>query len=321
MEGPSVSIIVPVYNAHDTLHACIKSICSQTYRNIELILINDGSRDDSLSICQALAAGDERIRVIDKPNSGVSDTRNIGIEAARGTYIQFADSDDYLAEDAIRQLVSRAEETCADLVIAEFFRVSGKRIIVSSNIPGGQTLTQREFVRHMAESPLNFYFGVMWNKLYRRELLMQHGIRCCTELSWCEDFMFNMDYYARMATVATLDAPVYYYVKRKGSLANSYMSMTPARVYRMKRAMYEPYRELFDELELYEQQRGMMLRFFIDRARDGDVPPFAPQQADEARMQARRRSELKNKRLRRRADGRSLKYHIVRFISQTDDTE
>ena len=164
MDTPLVSVIVPVYNAENTLHACVKSISEQTYRNIEIILVNDGSKDDSLSVCRALAAGDERIKIIDKPNSGVSASRNMGIECARGKYLQFADSDDYLAIDGTRQMVERAESTGSDLVIAEFFRVVGKRMIASTNLPGNEVLTQKEFARRLMDSPLNFYYGVMWNK-------------------------------------------------------------------------------------------------------------------------------------------------------------
>lgn len=297
MDTPLVSVIVPVYNAENTLHACVKSISEQTYRNIEIILVNDGSKDDSLSVCRALAAGDERIKIIDKPNSGVSASRNMGIECARGKYLQFADSDDYLAIDGTRQMVERAESTGSDLVIAEFFRVVGKRMIASTNLPGDSVLTQKEFARRLMDSPLNFYYGVMWNKLYRRDLIIKYDIRCCTELKWCEDFLFNMDYYARMSTACTLDTPIYYYIKRKGSLANSYEAMAPTRVFKMRKAMYEPYKELFESMEMYEKHRAQIRMFFIDFARDGGVPPFAPQEAEKACMQARKREQLLAKRL------------------------
>ena len=299
MDTLLVSLIVPIHNAEATLHACLRSICAQTQRDIEIILVNDGSMDDSLNICRAFAAGDERICVIDKPNSGVSDSRNAGIERARGKYVQFVDSDDYLTPDATRLMAERAEASRCDLVIAEFFRVVGKRMTASASMPGELTLTQKEFARFLMDSPLNFYYGVMWNKLYRRELLMEHGIRCCSELRWCEDFMFNLDYYAHMSTVCTLATPVYYYVKRKGSLANSYAAMAPSRVFRMKKAMYEPYKGLFESMELYEEHRSQIRKFFLDFARDGGVPPFAPQEAEKACRQAQRREKVLKKRLNR----------------------
>ena len=125
MNKPLVSVIVPVYNAEKTLHACVKSICAQTYDNIEIILVNDGSHDDSLNICRAFAAGDERIKIVDKPNSGVSASRNVGIECAGGKYLQFSDSDDYMDKDATRLMVERAETTGCDPAIAEYYRMVG----------------------------------------------------------------------------------------------------------------------------------------------------------------------------------------------------
>ena len=111
--------------------------------------------------------------------------------------------------------------------------------------------------------------------------------------------MFNLDYYAHMSTVCTLATPVYYYVKRKGSLANSYAAMAPSRVFRMKKAMYEPYKGLFESMELYEEHRSQIRKFFLDFARDGGVPPFAPQEAEKACRQAQRRDKVLKKRLNR----------------------
>ncbi|HIU45771.1 MAG TPA: glycosyltransferase family 2 protein [Candidatus Fimadaptatus faecigallinarum] len=299
MDKPLVSIIVPVYNAEATLYACVKSICTQSYDNIEIILVNDGSKDDSLNICRAFAALDDRIKIIDKPNSGVSASRNVGIECALGKYVQFVDGDDYLSSEATRLMVERAEQTECDLVIAEFFRVVGRRMTASSNIAGGEVLTQREFVRYLMDSPLNFYYGVMWNKLYRRDIIMQYDIRCCAELNWCEDFLFNMDYYARVNSVAAVDTPIYYYVKRRGSLSNSYISMAPSRVFKMKRTMYAQYKALLEDMELYQQHRAQTRMFFIGYAKDGGVPPFAPIKAEKACQQARRRGEQSRKRLKK----------------------
>ena len=107
---PTVSIIVPVYNAEKFLNRCVDSILGQEYRDFELILVDDGSRDMSGSICDAYAKTDERVVVIHKENSGVSDTRNQGIERAKGTYLQFVDSDDWLTPDATKLMVRAAEE-------------------------------------------------------------------------------------------------------------------------------------------------------------------------------------------------------------------
>ena len=294
MEQPLVSIIVPVYNAARTLSACVKSICDQVYRNIEVILVNDGSRDDSLAICRALASMDDRIRIIDKPNSGVSSSRNAGIESARGKYLQFVDSDDLLDKNATQLLCEQALLTDSDLVISEFYRMVGKHISVSTNMveydPNGIVImNQKEFAGHLMENPMNFYYGVMWNKLYRRDIIMEHGIRCSEELKWCEDFMFNLEYYGHMERIVALSVPLYYYVNRRGSLANSYEAMEPLHIIRMRQRMFMPYKQLFQNLDMYEQNRMQILMFFVGNARDGAVSPFSPEKAEVAQQLARRR--------------------------------
>lgn len=131
---PEVSIIVPVHNVRATLPRCINSIIHQEYTDFELLLIDDGSTDDSGAVCDAFAAQDERIIVIHKENSGVSDTRNLAISKARGTYLQFVDSDDWITPDATKRFVKTAEENHCDLVIADFYRVIGERLSPKGNI-------------------------------------------------------------------------------------------------------------------------------------------------------------------------------------------
>lgn len=99
MEFPLVSILVPMYNAAGCITRCVESLCAQTYKSIEILLLNDGSTDDTAAVCARLAAQDHRIAVIDKPNTGAADTRNRGIRLAHGKYIQFVDCDDWLAPD------------------------------------------------------------------------------------------------------------------------------------------------------------------------------------------------------------------------------
>lgn len=108
--NPSVSIIVPVYNARKTIARCIESIINQEFQDFELLLVNDGSKDDSGQICDSYAAQDKRIRVIHKDNSGVSDSRNMALDLAKGKYIQFLDSDDWITTDATNLFFRAAED-------------------------------------------------------------------------------------------------------------------------------------------------------------------------------------------------------------------
>mgnify|MGYP000760255338 CR=1 FL=1 len=123
MEMPLVSIILPVYNAQSHLNRCLGSICAQQYEDLEIIVINDGSKDQSLPVCEEFRKKDSRILLVDKANSGVSDTRNLGLKLASGKYVQFVDSDDYIAPDYTARLVEAAEQSGADLVISPYTMV------------------------------------------------------------------------------------------------------------------------------------------------------------------------------------------------------
>lgn len=271
--NPKVSIIVPVYNASEFLKRCVDSILTQEYEDFELILADDGSKDDSGAICDAYAAADPRVKVIHKENSGVSDTRNQAMDQARGTYLQFVDSDDWLTSDATKLMVMTAEEHKCDLVISDFYRVVGERVSPKGDIEDG-LLTRTEFAAHMMQNPADYYYGVLWNKLYRRDLIEQHHLRMDAEVSWCEDFLFNLEYIGYASRFYALHAPIYYYVKTKGSLVSQGASIT--RTIKMKFMVFEYYnnfyKQVLDEDE-YEKMRPQVYRFFVDAAKDGMVLP------------------------------------------------
>lgn len=279
--NPSVSIIVPVYNAESTLPRCIESILHQTCGDFELLLVDDGSRDSSGAICDRYAAQDSRIRVFHKENGGVSAARNLALDHARGSYLQFLDSDDWVSPDATRLLLRAVEEHGADLVISDFYRVVGDRVSVKGDIEEDGVLTREEYAQHMMENPADFYYGVLWNKLYRRDLVEAHRLRMNEEISWCEDFLFNLEYIRRATRFYALHVPLYYYVKTKGSLASQ---ISLSKTVRMKLTTFEYYnrlyREIFDEEE-YEKHRLKVYRYLVDAAGDGATPPLSRKLGEE----------------------------------------
>lgn len=272
--NPTVSIIVPIYNAEKYLCRCIDSILNQEYTDFELLLVNDGSADSSGAICDSYAEKDSRIRVIHKENTGVSDSRNLAIAQARGTYLQFLDSDDWITPDATKLLVRAAQEYHCDLVISDFYRVVGERLSQKGDIEEDAVMTKEEFASHMMENPADFYYGVLWNKLYRREIIEQNHLRMDTDISWCEDFMFNLEYIRHAEVFYALQAPIYYYVKTKGSLVSQGASIS--NTLKMKMMVFEYYnnfyKHVFDEDD-YEKNRLQVYRFLVDAAGDGLVPP------------------------------------------------
>lgn len=287
---PKVSIIVPVYNAEKSLARCVDSILNQEFRDFELILMDDGSKDRSGEICDGYARADARVVVVHKENTGVSDTRNQAIARARGTFLQFVDSDDWLTADATKLMVRAAEETGCDMVIADFYRVVGEMVSQKGDIDADQVIGREAFVGFMMENPADYYYGVLWNKLYRRSLVEAHGIRMDAKLSWCEDFLFNLEYVRYATTFYALRTPVYYYVKTKGSLVNQKISF--ARTVEMKLAMFECYNDFFKHVldeEAYERKRLQVYHFLVDAAKDGFVFPATipgTQKLGEERSQA-----------------------------------
>ena len=272
---PMVSMIVPVYNSEKTLSRCIDSILNQTYRDFELILLNDGSTDTSGEICDAYAKRDSRVRVVHKENTGVSDTRNRGIDLARGEYLQFLDSDDWITPDATALFVRTATEQQCDMVISQFYRVIGEHVSQKGAIDEDGLMDRSTYANHMMQKPADFYYGVLWNKFYKRSIITEHRLRMDQSISWCEDFMFNLEYVRHTQTIYAMKVPVYYYVKTKGSLVSQGMSMT--KMIRMKRTVFacynDFYKDVFDEAE-YEKRRIQIYRFLIEAAGDGEVAPL-----------------------------------------------
>lgn len=274
---PQVSIIVPVYNAETNLNRCLTSILNQEFRDFELLCIDDGSTDLSGSILDDYAARDSRVRVVHKENTGVSDSRNTALDMAKGTYVQFVDADDWIAASSTKVMVRAMEQRQCDMVIADFYRVIGRKIAKKGNIFTTRTLSLQEYAECMMDSPADFYYGVLWNKMYRLDLIRRHRLHMERRISWCEDFIFNLDYLVFSKTIAALQVPVYYYVKTEGSLVEGNLKL--ADTVKMKTTVYQYYdrffRNVLDEEE-YRRTRPQIAAFLLAAASDGTVLPFAP---------------------------------------------
>lgn len=271
---PLVTLIIPVYNAERYLRRCLDSVTAQSFQDMEILLINDGSTDGSLSVCREYAEKDPRFRVIDKENSGVSDTRNQGMRLAAGKYLQFMDSDDWLTPDATESLAEAAQRDGCDLVIADFYRVNGKNYAEKRHIRTERVMSREEFAMEMADDPADFYYGVMWNKLYRREIVEKYGLCCDTSLNWCEDFLFNLGFIRYCERIRALQKPVYYYMKRRGSLVSKEAVSVDGM--RIRFELLEKYRELYQSMGLYEEHKLKINAYIVAIAKDGSVGRMNP---------------------------------------------
>ena len=274
---PTVSVIIPVYNAEKDIRRCVDSVLNQEYRDLELILVDDGSQDSTPAILDDIAAADDRVRVIHKPNGGVSETRNQALDLAAGKYVQFLDADDWIPTDSTKLLVRTMEEKNCDLVVGDFYRVVGENVARKGSILNEAVMSRLDYAEYMMESPSDYYYGVLWNKLYRRDIIEEYHLRMNRELHWCEDFIFNLDYLMHVNTVAALQVPVYYYVKTEGSLVAQ--SMKFSNIVKMKTSIYQYYDRFYRNVlseEEYRRVRPEIASFLVAAASDDAVIPLMP---------------------------------------------
>lgn len=222
-----VSIIVPVYNAEKVLHFCVDSILNQTFKDFELILIDDGSTDRSGDICDEYAKDNDNIVTKHIENSGVSVARNIGIETARGVYICFIDSDDYLENDYLETLVKiKNDYQSVESIWCGFKTVDGynnpavlQRVVYSKDVELFETSTK--FVMTLHDKWLD---AAPWCKLFSREIIINFNLRFSKEFSLGEDLIFNFNYLEHTnGRILIINKCLYnYVVNNQNSLTKSY---------------------------------------------------------------------------------------------------
>ena len=194
-----VSIIIPVFNTQKYLHECLDSVINQTYKDVEIILVDDGSTDESGSICDDYAKKNERIKVFHISNSGLSHARNIGIDNATGEYIVFQDSDDYIELKMTEDMILEVEKNNSDLVICghkQFFDKPEKKPI-NKNFNKKKYTNRKDFLNDFYK-----YFPITsnsaWGKLYKAKLIKENELKFIKGLSLIEDLMFNSKYYRKI---------------------------------------------------------------------------------------------------------------------------
>ena len=206
------SIVIPVYNAKASLERCVDSWLCQTRKDLEIILVDDGSSDGSGELSDRLVENsDGRVRVIHQENSGVSAARNAGIRAAKGEFLLFTDSDDYVEPDYLEKMAALQENSDADLVLCGYHHLYDGADIVK--VPGETHVSamaefRQEFLELYKKSDLN----MPWNKLYRKALAGVFD----TSLSLGEDLLFNLEYLSKCRRVAVLGEPLCWYVQDMG---------------------------------------------------------------------------------------------------------
>ena len=212
-KAPLLSIIVPVYKVENYLPKCMDSILAQTFTDFELILVDDGSPDNCPALCDAAAEKDARIRVIHQKNGGLSAARNAGLDAARGVWIGFVDSDDYIAPEMYEALYQAVQSTGADLALCDYAEVdeTGAPCQSMHIRLGKKDFTGRELLKNATDSTIQ----PAWNKLYRRDVFAQLRY---PEGKLNEDLFLIPEICLNTQKAVVVPKALYYYVQRGGSI-------------------------------------------------------------------------------------------------------
>ena len=208
-----ISIIIPIYNVEQYLRQCLDSVVNQTYKNLEIILIDDGSTDNSGKICNEYALKDNRIKVIHKENGGVSSARNSGLNVAKGDYIGFVDGDDIISRDMYEVLLNTMIETNSQLVVCNWFKEKENNWVENKNFPKEQILTTNEALESF------WWCMYCWNKLFDRKILK--FIRFSETCGFGEDTLYCLNVLQNLKKVICINQAKYYYRVNQNSASRS----------------------------------------------------------------------------------------------------
>ena len=220
----SYSIIIPIYNASTYLVFSLESLLSQPFQDFELILVDDGSTDESASICDEYAEKDERIRVLHEPHSGVAHSRQVGLEAAKGVYILYVDADDQVEPDMIADMYQEAVTQKADMVICDYRELTYDGEVYRKQEP--TALSGEAVLEDILSGKL---YGALWNKMMRKEWLMKTKASFPQELTMREDLIFLSQCLPYAQKIAYIAKAYYGYERRNTSaLTSNYLNESPS---------------------------------------------------------------------------------------------
>lgn len=274
---PKVSVIVPVYNAEPYLRKCLDSLVNQTLKEIEILVVNDGSTDNSLSILEGYRSQyPEKIKVFSKENGGQASARNLALKYAEGEYIGFVDADDYAALDMFRAMYAAAENTDADLVVCDHYHVVGKK---------------QKYIRFPDyDTPRKMFGAVLvspWNKLLRRDVLLQSGV-VFPEGYIYEDTAWFAELIPFIQTMTYVHEPLLYHIVQENSTMTTAQGQRTGQIFPVMNGILDFYRE-----------RGLYAEY------EDDLKQFYTRILLLSSM--RRISKIEHKPLRREMEQRTLK--------------
>ena len=218
-----ISIIIAAYNIAEYIERGLLSVCGQSYRNLEILVVDDGSTDDTGAICDRIAAKDERLRVIHKENGGLADARNAGLAQAKGDYIAFVDGDDWIDAAMYESMLGALKEQGADAAVCRYRQIYRDRI-EDASVNRAVVFEEQEVLEYYVRETEEYAIqNAAWNKLYRKEIL--DGLTFPTG-RWYEDIMFTTVALSRVKRCVYLDTAYYnYIIDREGSIMNTHVNL------------------------------------------------------------------------------------------------
>ena len=261
-----VSVVIPAYNATGTLERLFACLLNQTWQNLQIILVNDGSKDGTEAMARKAAEKDPRLTVVSQENLGISCTRNAGLALCRGKYIRFIDADDTLPLDSIERMVRRAEKDGSELVIGGYDQYFGERKSFHNLAGRDDTVSCDDMMRHLCDHANSYFYGVLWNKLFVRELVEKNNCRFQEDLTWGEDFAFVMDYLAGVKQVSFMKDSLYDYRRTAGSTSIQQVIdcvKHPAENTRIKGELYRHLKDMYRKRGLYEKYKNRLWMYLF----------------------------------------------------------
>ncbi len=263
---PLISVIIPAYNAEKRLNRCLESVCGQDWPNLEILVVDDGSRDSTEHIAREWEKKDPRVRVFHQENTGVAGARNRALDAYTGEWVRFVDADDFLPEGSIRALYEQAEKNDSDLVMAGYEHQVGEINKTWNLANRDDTISCDEYLAFLNKNANSFFCGVLWNKLFRRDLIEAQKVRFLSGLSYGEDFCFVCDYLQKAQKISFSRDVVYRYVRHPHSMTVSQTMNSiihPIRNLKVKWSLYQRMKKLYIARGCYEQYRGSLWQYMI----------------------------------------------------------
>ena len=259
MDDSLVSVVVPVYNVQDYVFKCLESLAKQSYKNLEIIVVDDGSTDDSGKICDEFAKSDKRVKVYHKKNGGLSDARNYGIKKSKGQFLALVDSDDFVDENFIQEMIVAMKDNDTDMVVCGFNKEIPKSMVVTGKEATKKLLIEQENIDIVA-----------WNKLYKKSLFLDNDIWYPLGMKH-EDALTTYKLLAAAQRVAYIDESLYHYVERKNSIMAEVKTVDRLRIREMAAEEAVGY---FDDDKLKEAAEVSLLLSkyaFMDAAIRGEI--------------------------------------------------